>query len=115
MKYFNTKEDYYQFITNWKTLAFRGAFKNSPHMFIVYNILKDREPLYGFSRKTKCHVLFLMYAEIYREISLVGFVDQRSTVLRLLDKCDLDVAQFIQDLKTVNKDIIKKARSLATD
>lgn len=115
MKYFTTKEDYYQFVKNWKLLVNSGVFKNKPHIFIIYNMLKDREPLYGFSKKTKCHVLFLMYAEIYREISLVGFADQRSSVLRLLDKCHLDITQFIQDLKTVNTDIIKKARSLATN
>lgn len=112
MKYFNTKEDYYQFIKNWKALSNSGSFKGKPHMFAIYNILKDREPLYGFSDNTKCHVLFLINNEISREMVLYGYNDKRSIILKLLEKVDLDNKIFMEELKTVNHVIVKKARDI---
>ena len=112
MKLFNSKEDYNQFIKNWKMLANASTFKNKPHMFVIYNILKDRDPLYGFSDNTKCHVLFLMNNEISREMALCGYNDKRSIILKLLQDVSLDNNTFMEELKAVNRTIVKKARDM---
>lgn len=108
MKYFIDEKDYYQFVKNWKALANSGAFKDKPYMFVVYNILKDRDPLYGFSEKTKQHSWFSIHWALMYSVRYMS--DENSFISKLFQNVNLDKEVFIQNLKTVNDDIIKRAR-----
>ncbi len=46
---FNTKQEYLDFIKNWKEFVKSGGAKNSPHTYMIYNILKGRDKLHGFN------------------------------------------------------------------
>lgn len=115
MKYFNTKEDYFKFIKNWKELANSGELKSRAHLFMIYNLLRDRDLYYGFSENTRHHSLFSINLAIDYEIRLCGYADKRSYLLRLFENVDIDSKTFLNDLKVENSNIIKKARDIESN
>jgi hypothetical protein len=112
MRYFNSDEDYYQYIKNWKALANSGELKSRPHLFMIHNILKDRDAFHGFSENTRQHSLFSINLSLDHELRLYGYTDKRSFILKLFEGTNLDSKRFIDNLRAVSSDIIKKARDI---
>jgi hypothetical protein len=110
--YFNTEEDYYQFIKNWKQFVKSGKTKDRPYVFLIHNILKGREPFYGFSENTKCHCYYVIDLSLTYDRIRFDRQDDRSCLYHLLQNVNLDRATLINDLGQLCQQSLLKARAI---
>lgn len=101
---FNSKEEYVAFITEWKQFVKSGGTKNSPHAYMIYNVLKGRDKLHGFNNIKGC-TLHHIAGRLSFERLVLGYNDNRSIIKKLLNIESTPPADVIDYLKNLAHEI----------
>jgi len=97
MKLFNSKEEYVEFINKWKEFVNAGGATNRPEVYMIYNILKGRDSLYGFQNIKSC-TLHTIASRLSFERYVLAHNDNRSIIKKLVITTPIELVKYLNIL-----------------